>query len=344
MAIPPRLRPTGTWRIAAVSSALAGVAYVVAGAAEIVLIRAFSVSESELAWVSDVVLSAAFGVAVYLWRHLRATRRALLERERAELVLNTQLAVAADLQRRLLPALPEGPAGTEWAASLRPAGQIGGDFYDVVLRRDGQVIVLVADVSGKGIPAAMALSTLRAAFRARAQGDDGPAQVLSQISAVLHDQWAGSPYLTGIVALVDVEAGTLRYACAAHPAGLVIGPSGSRRLESLGPPAALIPGAEYEERSLAVGPGDLCVLVSDGVTEALGERADAAIESIARRVAASGHAQGVCEAVMTAAMAGPGPAGVSDWDDDRTVVVFALPDRVRDVPGQRPMLAAGEAR
>ena len=323
----PPTRTRGTWRIVADSVAAAVVAYLVAGVAEVVLIRTFSPTELELAWVSDVVLAAAFGSAVYLWRHLSATRQALLDRERAELVLNTQLALAADLQRRLLPVLPAGDGQVEWAAALRSAGQIGGDFYDLVPFADGRTMLLVADVSGKGIPAAMALSTLRAAFRAFARPDQGPAQVLTRLSDALREQWLGAPYLTGIVALVDVEAGTLEYANAAHPAGVVVGPTGTRALESLGPPAALLPGSVYHARTVAIGPGDVCVFVSDGVTEALGDDASEGIEDIMRTgEAAPGSALDVCESLMAAALRGTGPDGVADWDDDRTVVVMAVLD------------------
>jgi sigma-B regulation protein RsbU (phosphoserine phosphatase) len=316
-----------TWRIMVQSVAAALGAYVAAGTAELGIIRAFKPTEWELAWISDVVLASAFGVAVYLWRHLSATRQALLDRERADLVLTTQLGLAADMQKRLLPVLPPATARVEWAATMRSAWQIGGDFYDLVPLPDGRTMLLVADVSGKGIPAAMALSTLRAAFRAVAQQAEGPAQVVSQISAALYEQWRGTPYVTCIVVLVDVAAGRLTYTNAAHPTGVVIGPDGRRRLEPLGPPAALLPGVAYSERGVAIGPGDRCVLVSDGVTESLGDGADGRVEDVEHVVeAVPGSAADVCDAVMAAAMSGTGPAGVTDWDDDRTVVVLALLD------------------
>ena len=266
MTNPSNVETFRTWPIVAQSVGVALLGYVVAGVAEMGLIRTFRPSERELAWVSDAVLSGALGVAVYLWRHLSVTRQSLMARERAELVLTTQLSVAADLQRRLLPPLPRAEQGVEWAASLQSAGMVGGDFYDLVPRGAGQWMLLVADVSGKGIPAAMALSTLRAAFRALAKEPNGPAEILSQLSSMLYEQWAGTPYLTAIVADIDVCAGTLRYANAGHPTAVLIGDAGTRALESLGPPAALLPGLTYEERSLPIVPGDLCVLVSDGVT------------------------------------------------------------------------------
>lgn len=313
------------WSMAAQGAGAALLVYGVAGAFEVGLLRVFRPSQGELVWVSDVLVSGAFGVAVYLWRHLSATRQELATRERAELVLNTQLAVAAEMQRRLLPPLPPSANGVEWAASLQPAGKIGGDFYDIVALAPGTWMLLVADVSGKGIPAAMALTTLRAAFRALATNQNSPANVLTHLSSALYEQWAGNPYVTGIVARIDRPSGTITYANAGHPAGVLTGPGGARLLEVLGPPAALFPGLAYEERSLPIRPGDVCVLVTDGVTEALGDQRPSVVEQITGAAGgACTSASALCEAVMSEALRGTGPEGVADWNDDRTVVVLAV--------------------
>jgi hypothetical protein len=125
-------------------------AYILSAAFEALLIRSIGPTEWELAWVSDVALAGAFGTAVYLWRHLLTTRRELEARERAQLVVDTQLSIAADIQRQLLPPLPPNEYGFEWAAALRSSGTIGGDFYDFMPFGPTQLVVLVADVSGKG--------------------------------------------------------------------------------------------------------------------------------------------------------------------------------------------------
>ena len=165
-------------------------------AAKLVLINVLRPTEVELTWVSDLVLSSALGIAVYLWRHLRATRLALTERERAALVIQTQLSLAESMQRRLLPIVPPPADGFEWAAALTPAGRIGGDFYDFVQPSPGTWIVLVADVSGKGIPAAMALTLLRSTFRTLAREGAAPAELARRLAAALYDEWLGTPYVT----------------------------------------------------------------------------------------------------------------------------------------------------
>jgi serine phosphatase RsbU (regulator of sigma subunit) len=299
--------------------------YLVAAILEATVIRTVRLTEWELAWVSDAALAVALGIAVYLWRRLLTTRRELQERERAEIVLQTQLSLAAEIQKRLLPPVPPADDGFEWAASLRSAGKIGGDFYDFVEIAPGAWIVLVADVSGKGIPAAMALGSLRSEFRALARQTSDPARIVAQLSTVLYEEWLGSPYVTCLVGMFDLTACTVTYANAGHPPGIVVGPSGIRHMDRGGPPAGLFPHAEFDQERLQLHAGDACLLVTDGVTEAL--EGDAPLE---RSLEASDECHGVrsaaalCQAVMARALSGRGPFGDLSWDDDRTVVVVKV--------------------
>jgi serine phosphatase RsbU (regulator of sigma subunit) len=330
-----------SWRPFLVSAGAAFGLYVAAGTVEAGLIRVLQPSELELAWVSDVVLAAASGVAVFLWLHLRATSAELAARQREKLVVDTQLAIAADIQRRLLPELPAGTADISWAAALRPAGVIGGDFYDVVSRGPGRWFVLVADVSGKGIPAAMALGSLRATFRALSTDVAGPGTLLGQMSDALYDQWGGSPYLTAIIVEVDLDANRLTYSNAGHPDGLLAGRAGLRRLESLGPPAGLLPGIQYPEVTLAVEETETCVLVTDGVTEALGSGEGSVLASLIGQPGTRlAPPQAACDEIMGHALQSNGPAGVDEWHDDRTVLVFALRPTCRPARPPRDGLPA----
>ena len=206
-----------------------------------------------------------------LWRHLQASRQELAARERADLILETQLSVAADIQRRLLPALPFPADGIEWAASLHSAGRIGGDLDDIVALAPARWLLLVADVSGKGIPAAMALGFLRASFRAVARAHDRPAEVVASLSALVYEAWGGVPYVTCIVARLDATGDSLTWANAGHPSGIVTGQGTPRLLDASGPPVGLLTDATWVDQSVSFEPGDRLVLVTDGVTEALGD-------------------------------------------------------------------------
>ena len=121
----------------------------------------------------------------------------------------------------LLPALPSPTNGIEWAASLHSAGRIGGDLYDIIALAPGRWLLLVADVSGKGIPAAMAPGSLRASFRALAREHDQPAHVLALLSDIVYEAWTGIPYVTCIVARLDATSNSLTWANAGHAAGIV---------------------------------------------------------------------------------------------------------------------------
>jgi hypothetical protein len=145
---------------------------------------------------------------------------------------------------------------------------------------------------------------------------------MTQLSTSAYQEWGGSPYVTCMLTVFDLNAGMLTYTNAGHPPGLLAGAAGTRLLTRGGPPAGLLPGARFEEERLSLYPGDVCLLVSDGVTEAIDDSAQlerdlAALSAPARAASATE----ICEVVMASAAAGHGPVGVDQWEDDRTVVV-----------------------
>lgn len=278
----------------------------------------------ELEWISDVVLAIAFGTATFLWLHLRRARLALTRLERAQLVLDTELSIAADIQQGLLPPAPRARDGWRFAARLESAGAVGGDFYDFV-DGDGFVLLLLADISGKGIPAALVMASARALFRQIARETDRVDDLVARLSRALFDEQRGQPYMTGFLARLDVASRVVRWVNAGHPAALVVRGTGHRALAATGPPAGLLPDARYVAEELSFAEGDALVIVSDGVTEALesGGRVD---ERIAWTVAHKRDKgpQAVCDRVMRLAAAGRGPVGAGEWTDDRTVVAVTL--------------------
>ena len=312
-------------RAIALASAVAVAFYAVAGLSEAALVRIVQPNESTLDWISDAVLSIALGIAVYLWLDLRATRRALTERERDQLVFHTQLSLAEAMQRRLLPRTPDAANGFSWAAMLTPADRIGGDFFDFLNPRPGLRLMLIADVAGKGIAAAMALTLLRSTFRNVARDAQSPAALASRMSAVFHDEWHGSPYVTAVIARVDAIERTLTYVNAGHPPGLLIHDHREHSLAVGGPPLGLLSRADYEEECTALTDGDVCAFVTDGVTESFDEhlRPWRDVAQDAARIQPV-SAEAVCATIMSGALAGNGPDGVDGWADDRTVIVLTV--------------------
>lgn len=311
-------------RVVLAAVAAASAAFVLAIGFERELVRLLSLDLGELEWVSDVVLSTALGVASFLWLHLRRARTELTRLERAQLVLDTELRIAAEIQRHLLTAPPRARDGWRFAARLEQAGRVGGDFYDFV-DLGGSLLVLLADVSGKGIPAALVMGSCRTLFRQLARETQEPGPLVARLGRALLAEHGGAPYLTCFLGRFDLAERRLSWVNAGHPAGLVVAGGAHQALAATGPPAGLLPDVVYEARTQRFAAGEALLLVTDGVTEALD--GDGAIdERLARAVSrkrASG-AQAICEQVMRLARTGPALQRGANGTDDRTVVVVTL--------------------
>ena len=311
-----------------IAGGVAAGALVAATAIESLTIHLFHLTPTEWLDTNDVVLAIGLGVATWLWVNLRMTRSRLQDAERQRVVLDTQLSVAADIQAQLLPAMPAPRDDVSWAARMQPAGKIGGDYYDVVELSDGSWLFLVADISGKGIPAALLLAYTRAVFHQAARENPEPVAVCQSLSDALHADTGGTPYVTCVIGRLEPALGRLTCVNAGHPAGLIIGTTGLRRLDTGGVPAGLLPHAHYEASRVDLWAGDLVVFVTDGVAEALAHGvADLAAALIARRSKGRVTAEGACQVALDlasrAAARGEGPP-VDEWQDDRTVFAFRI--------------------
>jgi sigma-B regulation protein RsbU (phosphoserine phosphatase) len=216
-----------------------------------------------------------------------------------------------------------------WAGRLEPALRIGGDFYDFIRVDDGDVFV-VGDVSGKGIPASLLQASAHSLFRTLGRETVNPADLMTRISREIFAENAGSSYVTCVVARVDRAHRTLTYVNAGHPAGLMVGRSGHRLLSQGGPPLGLFPETAYDEEVLSLEPGDLGVIVSDGITEAMEEDNVTAADVLSRsvcRIPEPRTPERVCDGLMAMAQSSPGPRGVTGWQDDKTVFAFRFDDR-----------------
>jgi len=308
------------------SIAASFVIYRCARLADALVARVVHPPRGEVLFVSDLILASAFGIAIYLWLRLRATRTRLTDLERAHIVLDTQLSLAADIQRHLLPPAQVESNGVRWAGRLEPAHRIGGDFYDFI-PSDTDGLFVVADVSGKGIPAALLQASAHSLFRTLARETIDPAELLTRVSKEIYAENTGVSYVTCVLARVNTATRTVRYANAGHPAGLMVGSSGRRLLSRGGPPAGLFADTTYESEVLPIEPGDLGVIVSDGITEAIEEDGTPAVDILNRTICdISGRRtpERVCDVLMKAAQRSAGPRGVANWQDDKTVLAFAF--------------------
>jgi len=311
--------PSRTPQIALAAIACTVVIFLLGGSVERWLIGVLRPSAGELTWISDVILATGFGVVLYLWLHLRAAREALLEAERAQIVMNTQFEIAANMQRSLLPPAPAARRGVSWAVQLTPAYRIGGDYYDFVdLDGDGRVFI-IGDISGKGVPAAMMLAYVRAVFRLAVRQTREPFQIMGRLAEAINADTGGNPYMTCIIGRVDEEARQLWITNAGHPAAVAIG-SGTRRFSSDGPPAGLLPGLVYQQSAIDLPVGDRVIFVTDGISE----RLPSDLSGVFAELSARGTASQLCASVVRLAVGPRATIPVDGWDDDRTVVVLAV--------------------
>jgi hypothetical protein len=314
-------------QIAGLSVAVGALVLVVGTQTESGFIKELGATNHQLEWISDVIAAVAVTSLTYLWLHLRATRAELLNSERVLITHEEQLRMAAEIQRTLLPEIPTDTPGYRWAARMETAHQVGGDFYDFVTTGEGSVLLILGDVSGKGMPAAMMQSSLTTLFRVHASMTADPGAIASRMSRALFDQTGGNPYATAILARFDQSPPRMTYVNAGHPAGLVLRRAGMLQLDSGGPPLGLLPGAGYESASIDLATDDAGFLVTDGVTEALEGiplLLSQAIEGGRRRPAATPKED--CDYLLGLAASSSGPPGSEVWSDDRTVLAFRVSD------------------
>jgi len=187
-----------------------------------------------------------------------------LEKERLE----REMELAADIQRQLLPTGTPWLPGWEFSGWNRPTWQVGGDYYDFLKLGGDRIGLLVADVTGKGMPAALLVSTLHSSLRLLFDGAEVGERLLSRLNEHIVQSSSSNKFITMILAELEPATGKLRSFNAGHNPGLLVRPSGEIvELGSGGMPMGLLTGATYRSQSLQVDPGDLLCLYSDGITE-----------------------------------------------------------------------------
>ena len=204
--------------------------------------------------------------------HLEVMREAL--RSRDELVaLRQELGVAARMQESILPtSFPEDPR-YEIHAWMTPAKEVGGDFYDFFKLEDGRIGIVMADVSGKGVPAALFMMVSRTLMKGTAIGENDPAKCLEEVNQLLVESNEQSMFVTVFYGSFDPATGILEYANAGHNLPYVVKANGEvHPIEcDSGLVLAVMPGFEFPGGSIELEPGDVVFFYTDGITEAMDE-------------------------------------------------------------------------
>jgi len=233
------------------------------------------------------------------YRELQEAQAALVEKERLE----RELELARELQQSILPQEFPSLPGFSCAARSRPAWQVGGDFYDVILLSKGRVGLVMADVSDKGLAAALYMALTRSLIHAEAKHSSSPRQVLLNVHRLLLEITQADMFVTVFYGVLDPARGALRYARAGHDRPLLFSPSSGecRFLAADGILLGLVEEVRLEEVGVNLSPGDLLVLYTDGITDAnspVGEFFG--VERLRQTVSAAGglSAQGLCDLIF----------------------------------------------
>jgi PAS domain S-box-containing protein len=190
----------------------------------------------------------------------------ITERRRRE----TESALARIVQSAMLPADAPGFPGVEFAARSEPADAAGGDFYDYIPLSGGRLAVVIGDASGHGFAAALVTVAARSYLRACSSVEGNVSRILSQVNSLLLKDGLDGRFVTLFYASIDRQDNRITYAGAGHT-GYLLAANGDvkRQLASTGPPLGWFPDADYPCEQLAVAPGDVLLLLTDGIEEAM---------------------------------------------------------------------------
>lgn len=246
-------------------------------------------------------------------------QRQSIERQRLE----KELEIARSIQMNLLPKEYPRIPGVQFAAMSQPARQVGGDYYDFVTMEDGRVAMVVADVSGKGVPAAMVTATIRASLRLESsQTGKHVHEIVGAINKWTCVDASNNMFVTMIYAIYDPASRRLSYTNAGHCFPMLFKPDGRyRTFESGGCFLGIMEFIDYESEELDIEPGDTLLLYTDGVTDAhnldkeiMGN--DRLIETIRQNL--SGTAEELRDEIYEATLVF---RGQHDQFDDMTILV-----------------------
>ncbi|HET7840961.1 MAG TPA: PP2C family protein-serine/threonine phosphatase, partial [Terriglobia bacterium] len=227
--------------------------------------------------------AGVLGIALYrVQLELRASRHELARKQ-------AELNFAREVQQALFPRQFPADGGLEFAGICVPASGISGDYYDVLQLDSGRLVFAIADISGKGISAAILMSNLQALLRTLAVEGHSPGALAARLNGLLHQVTEGVRFATLFYAEWNPEENRLRYINAGHNAPILLSASGSERLPAAGPPLGIFKEWKFQESHKCLVPGDTLVLFSDGVSEAGQEKDNEFGESRLEAIVAAGR-------------------------------------------------------
>jgi sigma-B regulation protein RsbU (phosphoserine phosphatase) len=228
-------------------------------------------------WKFPSIATVTFGIAfqIYTVTKCRLERRnreleqtvesSMAERELQEEELNR----AREIQQALLPKEIPQIEGFEIAGTWEPARIVGGDYFDVIKLSEQKLGICIADVVGKGVPAALFMANVQATVRAYASDSVSPAWLCERVNSVVSANIAAEKFVTLFYGILDAKQKTMQYTSAGHPRPILKNATGEvTQLDNGGAVLGVFPNWKYEDSVVHLAPGDRLVLFTDGITEA----------------------------------------------------------------------------
>ena len=247
----------------------------------------------------------------------------LYEEEQALQRMKEEVRLAATIQMDLLPKAPPEVPGYDIAGVSIPAQLVGGDAFDFIPIDDTHIAVTLADVSGKGLPASLLMANVQATLRGQTLGGPGASVCVQRANKLLFQSTSPDKFVTLFYSVLDAGAHTLTYCNAGHDQPFHFSGAGSpKRLGTGGLVVSIVEEFPYQEDTVSLAPGDVVVVYSDGITEAVDPRAeqfgDTNIQSVVVANRALG-ASGIIDAIVGAVRQ---HAATAAQADDMTIVVI----------------------
>ncbi|MEO8071078.1 MAG: SpoIIE family protein phosphatase, partial [Acidobacteriota bacterium] len=272
------------------------------------------------------------------FNRMSASIERLLHVQREKQRLDDELRIAREIQKSLLPVRPPQLDGLDIADLCEPAREVGGDYYDFFEIGPRQLGVLIADVSGKGTSAALYMAELKGMMLALSHAERSPRRLLIDVNRLLADHLDNRSFITMTYAVIDLEAMTLISARAGHTPLIVASDAGSEVIISDGmvlglrlPNAGQLFESVLTEHARPIKPGEVIVLYTDGITEAMDASGELFGDAALARVLAAQHsldAAGIRERVLREVKAFVGDA---EPHDDMTMVILKVGETARAV-------------
>lgn len=247
----------------------------------------------------------------------------LYEQERSLLVVQEQIRLASRIQLDLLPKAAPSIPGYDIAGRTMPAQMVGGDYYDFIHIDDARMACCLGDVSGKGLPASLLMANLQATLRAQSSVLPTAKDCISRSNQMLHQSTSDEKFATLFYGILNSQTNDFTFCNAGHDPPFLVSSSGeSRRLKTGGIVLSMMESFPYSEETIALSPGDVLVMYSDGLTESMNADGGMFGEEKIATLLNQWKGTGSAEIVENMFAAVKEHAGATPQSDDLTMVVI----------------------